>query len=1007
MADAADSKSAGGDIVWVRLPPSALGIKIYVIFKAQTRYSICAFFIYRRGIQMSSELMLIDGHSILNRAFYAIPPLTAPDGTPTGAIYGFLNILFKFIDEEKPNKLIVAFDRSEPTFRHEKYKEYKGTRKSMDHDLRVQVPLVKDVLKSMNITIAEKPGYEADDIIGTLSKRMSANGEKVVIVSGDKDLLQLLDDNITMKNPKTRAGKTTVDTYTPAELYEEYGVTPEEFVDLKALMGDTSDNIPGAKGIGPKTAMPLIAEYHTVENLLDHIDDIKSKSTAKKLTESKDNIILSKFLAKIDVDAPIETDIDGAKLENLCNDNSMDFLIKLNLKTFVERLKKKGYGSDGGSDSNGTAASDKDVNQPDENAMQPASNDDIEELFGELMAESAAANGTAGSDRAATVTPEKKVHIDDNIFNPVWPMTELKTVEIQDFDEYTKLSDDIFKNVSNARNASISLMNDGDNVFVSVASGDSIYTVQEPYLSKEQILSGVRELFDRISRADNRETFAKIYVNNINFFIKNLELETSYGFPVDNIFDLGLAAYIVDPNVGNYSYDVLAFTYLKEVLETPKDLKKDVQKQTVLEANVLFHSGREVYSKLVSVDGESLYKDVELPTSLVLADMSMQGIRVQKDELNNYTQKLSERIEIIREQIIEEAGVDFNISSPKQLGEVLFDRLHLPHGKKTKTGYSTAADVLESLAPEYTIVANVLEYRTLTKLKSTYGEGLVAFIKPDGRIHGEFNQTVTATGRISSSQPNLQNIPIRMEIGRQIRKVFVPKDGCVFLDADYSQIELRVLAHMSGDEKLIDAYRSAEDIHTMTASQVFHVPVDMVTPEMRRNAKAVNFGIIYGISSFGLSNDLSISVSEAKQYIDSYFHTYPKIKTFLDNLVQSAKDKGYSETILGRKRPIPDLSSKNFRLRSFGERVAMNAPIQGTAADIMKIAMIRVFNELYSRNLKSRLILQVHDELLIETYKDEVDEVKSILEEAMTKAVKLKVPLMIETGEGDNWLNAH
>lgn len=934
---------------------------------------------------MSSELMLIDGHSILNRAFYAIPPLTAPDGTPTGAIYGFLNILFKFIDEEKPNKLIVAFDRSEPTFRHEKYKEYKGTRKSMDHDLRVQVPLVKDVLKSMNITIAEKPGYEADDIIGTLSKRMSANGEKVVIVSGDKDLLQLLDDNITMKNPKTRAGKTTVDTYTPAELYEEYGVTPEEFVDLKALMGDTSDNIPGAKGIGPKTAMPLIAEYHTVENLLDHIDDIKSKSTAKKLTESKDNIILSKFLAKIDVDAPIETDIDGAKLENLCNDNSMDFLIKLNLKTFVERLKKKGYGSDGGSDSN----------------------DDIEELFGELMAESAAANGTAGSDRAATVTPEKEVHIDDNIFNPVGPMTELKTVEIQDFDEYTKLSDDIFKNVSNARNASISLMNDGDNVFVSVASGDSIYTVQEPYLSKEQILSGVRELFDRISRADNRETFAKIYVNNINFFIKNLELETSYGFPVDNIFDLGLAAYIVDPNVGNYSYDVIAFTYLKEVLETPKDLKKDVQKQTVLEANVLFHSGREVYSKLVSVDGESLYKDVELPTSLVLADMSMQGIRVQKDELNNYTQKLSERIEIIREQIIEEAGVDFNISSPKQLGEVLFDRLHLPHGKKTKTGYSTAADVLESLAPEYTIVANVLEYRTLTKLKSTYGEGLVAFIEPDGRIHGEFNQTVTATGRISSSQPNLQNIPIRMEIGRQIRKVFVPKDGCVFLDADYSQIELRVLAHMSGDEKLIDAYRSAEDIHTMTASQVFHVPVDMVTPEMRRNAKAVNFGIIYGISSFGLSNDLSISVSEAKQYIDSYFHTYPKIKTFLDNLVQSAKDKGYSETILGRKRPIPDLSSKNFRLRSFGERVAMNAPIQGTAADIMKIAMIRVFNELYSRNLKSRLILQVHDELLIETYKDEVDEVKSILEEAMTKAVELKVPLMIETGEGDNWLNAH
>lgn len=935
---------------------------------------------------MSSELMLIDGHSILNRAFYAIPPLSAPDGTPTGAVYGFLNILFKFIDEENPDKLVVAFDRSEPTFRHEKYNEYKGTRKPMDPDLRVQVTLIKEVLKSMNITVSEKKGYEADDIIGTLSKRMSAKGKKVVIISGDKDLLQLLDDNITMKNPKTKGGRTTVETYTVSELFDEYGVTPDEFVDLKALMGDTSDNIPGAKGIGPKTAIPLISEYHTVENLLNHIDEIKSKSTAKKIADSRDNIILSKFLAKIDVDAPIETDIESASIKDICNDDSMKLLMKLNLKSFVDRLKKKGYA--GKSDDTVVETADE------KKETKHVSNDDIEELFGELIKES------AEPDR-------EEIRIDDNIFNNTGAMTELNLSEIQSFDEYSKLFEDVFESISDGRNVSISLMNDGDKVFVSVAFGECVYTVGEPYLSKEQILSTVRELFNKISQSENRESFAKIYVNNVNFFIKNLGFDTSYGFPVDNIFDLGLAAYIIDPNTGNYSYDILSFTYLKTVQETPKDLKKDVQKQTVLEAYVLFYGGREIYSKLISTGGESLYKDIELPASLVLADMSMKGIRVREDELNNYTQRLTDRIDLIRDHIVDEAGIDFNISSPKQLGEVLFDRLHLPHGKKTKTGYSTAADVLEKLASEYTIVANVLEYRTLTKLKSTYGEGLVSFIEPDGRIHGEFNQTVTATGRISSSQPNLQNIPIRMDIGRQIRKVFVPKEGCVFLDADYSQIELRVLAHMSGDEKLIEAYKSARDIHTMTASQVFHVPVDMVTPEMRRNAKAVNFGIIYGISSFGLSNDLSISVSDAKKYIDSYFESYPQIKTFLDNLVKSAKEKGYSETILGRKRPIPELSSKNFRLRSFGERVAMNAPIQGTAADIMKIAMVRVFNELYSRNLKSRLILQVHDELLIETYRDEVDEVRSILEESMTKAVELKVPLIVEIGEGDNWLDAH
>ena len=882
-----------------------------------------------------NKLMLVDGHSILNRAYYGLPPLTSPDGTPTGALYGFLNILFKFLDEEKPDALAVAFDVSAPTFRHEKYKEYKGTRKPMDPDLKVQVPLIKEILEAMNVAIVEKPGWEADDLIGTLSKKYSKDGNPVTIVSGDKDLLQLVDENITMKNPKTSRGQTTVVNYTPEDVIEEYGVTPHEFILLKAIMGDTSDNIPGVKGIGPKTAAPIVAKYHTLDEVIAHIDDLSSASVKKKMAEGVDSMKLSYFLAEIDTNVDLDFDPEKAGLDNIFNDRSYELFKKYNFKTILGRFSD--------------TPPPKEVKLP-------------ETVF------------VKDKGKAGEVLDEAKdvLRKEGCVGLSVYKM--LKEENIMAF-LAGEMPKDVAVCTGEDRLYLISMSSDIDGVFL-----------------REFILELVKE------------KKGKIYFNDVKSLAKIFNDEPGL---IQRVSDVALTAYLINPIPGKYLYCDIAFEHMNMQLPDEKELKKEPEKMTDLDAWVSFIAGDKLLEKVGQMDMMNILRDMEEPLTTVLSSMEYYGIKVDRDALKSYGESLGARIEELSDSIKEKAGEDFNINSTKALGSILFEKLQLPHGKKTKTGYSTAAEVLEELAPEHPIAGDILEYRTLTKLQSTYADGLADFIEEDGRIHGDFNQTVTATGRLSSANPNLQNIPVRMDIGRQIRKVFIPEEGFLFLDADYSQIELRLLAHMSGDEKLIEAYKSSEDIHAITASQVFGVPLDEVTPLQRRNAKAVNFGIIYGISSFGLGRDLSISVSEAKQYIENYFKTYPGIKDFLDGLVASAKKKGYSETIYGRRRPIPELKNKNFMTRSFGERVAMNAPIQGSAADIMKIAMLKIYERIKTADLKSRLLLQVHDEVLVETAVEEKEEVRKIIKESMEGAAKLKVPLTADVNEGNNWYEAH
>lgn len=882
-----------------------------------------------------NKLMLVDGHSILNRAYYGLPPLTSPDGTPTGALYGFLNILFKFLDEEKPDALAVAFDVSAPTFRHEKYKEYKGTRKPMDPDLKVQVPLIKEILEAMNVAIVEKPGWEADDIIGTLSKKYSKDGNPVTIVSGDKDLLQLVDENITMKNPKTSRGQTTVVNYTPEDVIEEYGVTPHEFILLKAIMGDTSDNIPGVKGIGPKTAAPIVAKYHTLDEVIAHIDDLSSASVKKKMAEGVDSMKLSYFLAEIDTNVDLDFDPEKAGLDNIFNDRSYELFKKYNFKTILGRCSD--------------TPPPKEVKLP-------------ETVF------------VKDKGKAGEVLDEAKdvLRKEGCVGLSIYKM--LKEENIMAF-LAGEMPKDVAVCTGEDRLYLISMSSDIDGVFL-----------------REFILELVKE------------KKGKIYFNDVKSLAKIFNDEPGL---IQRVSDVALTAYLINPIPGKYLYCDIAFEHMNMQLPDEKELKKEPEKMTALDAWVSFIAGDKLLEKVGQMDMMNILRDMEEPLTTVLSSMEYYGIKVDRDALKSYGESLGARIEELSDSIKEKAGEDFNINSTKALGSILFEKLQLPHGKKTKTGYSTAAEVLEELAPEHPIAGDILEYRTLTKLKSTYADGLADFIEEDGRIHGDFNQTVTATGRLSSANPNLQNIPVRMDIGRQIRKVFIPEEGFLFLDADYSQIELRLLAHMSGDEKLIEAYKSSEDIHAITASQVFGVPLDEVTPLQRRNAKAVNFGIIYGISSFGLGRDLSISVSEAKQYIENYFKTYPGIKDFLDGLVASAKKKGYSETIYGRRRPIPELKNKNFMTRSFGERVAMNAPIQGSAADIMKIAMLKIYERIKTADLKSRLLLQVHDEVLVETAVEEKEEVRKIIKESMEGAAELKVPLTADVNEGNNWYEAH
>ena len=881
---------------------------------------------------MSEKIVLIDGHSILNRAFYGLPDLTNSEGLHTNAVYGFLNILFRTLEEEQPQYLAVAFDVHAPTFRHQMYADYKGTRKPMPSELREQVPMLKEVLRAMDIELVEKAGYEADDILGTLAERCEKKGMEVTVVSGDRDILQLASDRIMIRMPKTVRGKTTIENYHAKEVLERYQVEPKQIIELKALMGDTSDNIPGIPGVGEKTATKLIVEYGSIENAYVHVEEIRPNKAKESLKNNYDLAVMSKKLATIDTNAPVECDLEHAKIRNLYTEEAYEMFRRLDFKNLLGRFD--------------SAA----VKEQDSLFIRVET--DLEEAEALL--------------KQAAVQPAVGLELLESTAHEILGLA-------------------------------VAWEKDGE---PEVCYIPALETVTVGFLKEK-----TEELFAAVE---------KVCVMDIKKLLKNVK-----NIRPEQVFDAGIAAYLLNPLKNTYTYDDLAKEYLQVYLPSTEEIF-DTAKLPDLAAvsdelagcyagNMAYavYRVREIMEQRLEAKGMSrLYQEIEIPLAFTLADMEEAGIRVEAEELKAYGERLQVRIGELEEKIYQEAGETFNINSPKQLGVILFEKLQLPGGRKTKSGYSTAADVLEKLAPDHPIVSDILEYRQLAKLKSTYADGLSAFIGPDGRIHSTFNQTITATGRISSTEPNLQNIPVRMELGRLIRKVFLPADGCVFIDADYSQIELRVLAHMSGDEKLIAAYRQAEDIHRITASEVFHVPFDEVTPLQRRNAKAVNFGIVYGISSFGLSQDLSISRKEAQQYIEKYFETYPGIKGFLDGCVEQAKEQGYSVTMFGRRRPVPELKSSNFMQRSFGERVAMNAPIQGTAADIIKIAMIRVNERLKREQLRARLLLQVHDELLIEAPLEEVDQVQRILEEEMTHAADLKVKLEIDMHTGNSWYEA-
>ncbi|MCR4618171.1 MAG: DNA polymerase I [Lachnospiraceae bacterium] len=881
---------------------------------------------------MSEKLVLIDGHSIANRAFYGVPDLTNASGLHTNAIYGFLNILFKILDEENPDYLVVTFDEHAPTFRHEMYEAYKGTRKPMPEELRQQIPVLRDLLNAMKVCVVSKPGLEADDIMGTLAKKAQANGMEVSLVSGDRDLLQISDEHILIRIPKTSFGKTTIKDYKPADVLAEWQVTPKQFIELKALMGDTADNIPGVPKVGEKTATELMVNYGSIDGIYEHIDEISKKSIKESLIENKALAELSLKLATIKIDCDVELDKEAAGAEGYFNPDSYEFMKKLEFKKLLDRFSADA------------------VKEKTENISLSVSECESGKVFAEAL------SGT-----------------------------------VNDFGLFLLKDEESLKAAS-----------------FCIKEGEAYKAYYVSDLMGFEGLSGL--LKNALESCKGR-----LYTLDIK---KNYDIIDSED--TSNYFDTLIGAYLINPLKNDYDEESIASEYLGLTIAGKKERfgKKSVPESIMTDnkavmsycadcAYVALAGGLKVSEKLSEMKMDRVMSDIEMPLTSVLYDMEKTGVLVRRDELATYGEKLGVRILELEKKIKEESGEDFNINSPKQLGEILFEKMQIPGGKKTKTGYSTAADVLEKLAPEYPFVADILEYRALTKLKSTYADGLAGYIGPDGRIHTSFNQTITATGRISSTDPNLQNIPIRTELGRQLRGVFVPADGYVFVDADYSQIELRVLASLSGDKELIEAYKEDKDIHRITASKVFGVPFDDVTDQMRRNAKAVNFGIVYGISSFGLSQDLSISTKEAKSYIEQYFKTYPQIKEYLDKLVSDAKEKGYSETYFGRRRPIPELSSSNFMQRQFGERVAMNAPIQGTAADIMKIAMLHAAKALKDNNLKSKIILQVHDELVIETLESEKDKVCDLLIEAMKSAADLAVSLEVGLGVGNNWLEAH
>ncbi len=907
---------------------------------------------------MDKKIVLIDGHSILNRAFFGIPDLTNAEGLHTNAVYGFLNILFRILEEEKPGYLTVAFDVHAPTFRHKMFEGYKGTRKPMAEELRQQVPVIKEVLKSMGVAIVEQEGYEADDILGTIARKSEAEGFLVSLVSGDRDLLQLASEQIKIRIPKTKRTGTEIEDYYAKDVKEKYQVTPKEFIDLKALMGDSADNIPGVPGIGEKTATALIVSYGSIEEAYQHVDEIKPPRAQKNLREHYDMAQMSKMLATIVTDAPITYRLEEAVLGDLFTSEAYQWMEKLEFKQMLGRFGKNARTS------------------PAERKFQEVTErKEAEKIFGK--AQKAKGIGFQFFADPEMAGQEGQITLDSFLQGQEEAAQAGRAEEILGL----ALS-----------------FGEGDGYFLWAGEG-----MEGPWLAG-QLLA----LFGQGKPAATFGLKAQLPWISIG-------KEGRKG-----ISDLSISAYLLNPLKSDEAYEEVAKGHLGLQLPSRADLigklplgQAAAQKRRELSAygcSMAFaaHKAAPVLEgKLKDAGMWELYQEIEMPLVYTLHEMEQEGVQVNGEELKLYGENLSGKIAELEQEIYQDAGETFNINSPKQLGVILFEKLKMPYGKKTKTGYSTAADVLDKLAGDYPLVSKILEYRQLTKLKSTYADGLANYIDAGGRIHSTFHQTITATGRISSTEPNLQNIPIRMELGRQIRKVFIPKEGCILIDADYSQIELRVLAHMSGDESLIEAYQKAQDIHRITASQVFHVPFEEVTSLQRRNAKAVNFGIVYGISSFGLSQDLSITKKEAAQYIESYFETYPGVKRFLDQQVKDAKEQGYVTTMFGRRRPVPELSSSNFMQRSFGERVAMNSPIQGTAADIIKIAMVRVGDALKEQGLRSRLILQIHDELLVEALEEEAAQVEEILKREMEAAASLSVKLEIDMNRGKSWYEAH
>ena len=851
------------------------------------------------------KLLIVDGHSILNRAFYGIPSLTNREGIPTNAIYGFLNIIFKVIEEELPDYFAVAFDLSAPTFRHKIYDAYKGQRKPMDPDLKQQVPLMKEMLKAMGVTIMEKEGYEADDLLGTAARIGEREGCEVTVLSGDRDLLQLATDKVKIRIPKTKKGGTEIEDYNASDVVETYGVTPDEFIEVKALQGDSSDNIPGLPGVGPKTATALVQQYHTVEEIIAHQDEIKPPKAQSALKENIETLRLCRKLVEIDTNADFDFSLADSEYRNLYTKEAFELCKKYEFKAFLSRFEKT-----------------------EETVKEEA---ETFEIITD-MAEKQSAIGALG---------------------------------------------DVF---------SFALNNNG----LAIYDGNSCKVLLFAMELERPMLLPLLE--EKIKSAK------KVYVTGLKELLREIWI------PKEVACDVALYAYVLDSSRSGYDERNIAVTYANTFI--PED--KNASAETILGyfGKLPLMVAKTLEDELNATGGMKLYEEIELPLSYVLYDMEQEGINLDKTALAEYGNNLQVRMDELEGAIYEGAGETFNINSPKQLGEILFEKLEIPGGKKTKTGYSTSADVLEKLAPNYPFVRDILEYRQLSKLKSTYADGLSAFVASDGKIHCHFQQTVTATGRLSCTEPNLQNIPIRMELGRQIRKLFYPREGYVYVDADYSQIELRILAHLSKDEVLQEAFNSGRDVHRDTASKVYGIGYEDVTDMQRRAAKVVNFGIIYGMSSFGLSEDLHITRKEAKEFTETYFATYPKIKAYLDGLVETAREQGYVESLYGRRRMIPDINNSNFMKRSFSERVAMNSPIQGTAADIMKIAMIRVHDRLLKEGYDAKILVQVHDELLLEVKEDQKDIVMNALCEEMEKAASLAVPLDVDAHSGINWYEA-